>query len=84
VTHALRQVVGRTAFEYTCRNLGISQASFHISKKKYRDHGAIELRRLRQIEDENTRLKRLVANLTLDKNSLREVIKKNLRPVRRR
>jgi len=61
-----------------CRSLGISQATFYIWKKKYGELGASEVRRLRQLEDENARLKRLVADLTLDKNILQEVIKKKI------
>ncbi len=48
-------------------------ATFYIWKKKYGELGASEVRRLRQLEDENARLKRLVADLTLDKNILQEV-----------
>ena len=47
-------------------------------KKKYRQHGGSELRKLRQLEDENVRLKRVVADLTLDKHILQEVIAKKL------
>ena len=64
--------------------MGISQATFYIWKKKYGELGASEVRSFRQLEDENARLKRLVADLTLDKNILLEVIKKDLKPVRRR
>lgn len=56
--------------------MGISQATFYIWKKKYGELGASEVRRLRQLEEENLRLKRLVADLTLDKSILQEVIKK--------
>src|SRR6266404_2129047 len=52
----------------TCRQLGISEATFYAWKKKYAHLGVSELRRLRQLEDENARLKRLVADLTLDKH----------------
>ena len=78
VTYALRQAEGGTAVEDICRSLGISQATFYIWKKKYGELGASEVRRLRQLEDENARLKRLVADLTLDKNILQEVIKKKI------
>jgi len=78
VTYALRQAEGGTAVEDVCRSLGISQATFYIWKKKYGELGASEVRRLRQLEDENARLKRLVADLTLDKNILQEVIKKKI------
>ncbi|SCY62366.1 putative transposase [Nitrosospira sp. Nl5] len=61
-----------------CRGLGISEATFYIWKKKYGDLGASEVRRLRQLEEENTRLKRVVADLTLDKSILQEVIRKKV------
>jgi putative transposase len=61
-----------------CRSLGISEATFYNWKKKYGDMGATEVRRLRQLEDENARLKRVVADLTLDKHILQEVIRKKV------
>lgn len=76
VTYALRQAEGGAAVEDVCRSLGISQTTFYIWKKKYGELGASEVRRLRQLEDENAGLKRLVADLTLDINILQEVIKK--------
>ena len=75
----LRQAESGTAVEDVCRSIGISQATFYIWKKKYGDLGASEVRRLRQLEEENLRLKRLVANLTLDKSILQEVIKKRFK-----
>jgi putative transposase len=61
-----------------CRGLGISEATFYVWKKKYASMGVSELRKLRQLEDENARLKKLVADLTLDKHILHEVIAKKL------
>ena len=61
-----------------CRGLGISEATFYVWKKKYAGLGVSELRRLKLLEDENARLKRLVADLTLDKHILNEVIRKKL------
>jgi putative transposase len=58
--------------------LGISEATFYIWKKKYGDLGASEVRRLRQLEEENARLKRVVADLTLDKHILQDVIRKKV------
>ena len=78
VTYVLRQTESGTAVEDVCRSIGISQATFYIWKKKYGDLGASEVRRLRQLEEENLRLKRLVADLTLDKSILQEVIKKKI------
>ncbi|KMH47420.1 hypothetical protein SM74_05609 [Klebsiella variicola] len=56
--------------------MGISEATFYNWKKKFGGMGMAELRRLRQMEDENQRLKKLVADLSLDKEMLQEVIKK--------
>lgn len=58
--------------------MGISEATFYNWKKKYGGLGVNELRRLRQLEDENGRLKQIVADLTLDKQMLQDVLKKNL------
>jgi putative transposase len=60
-----------------CRQLGVSEATFYAWKKKYAHLGVSELRRLRQLEAENGRLKRLVADLTLDKHMLSEALRKN-------
>ena len=56
--------------------MGISEATFHNWKKKFGGMGVTELRRLRQLEEENLRLKRLVADLSLDKEMLQDVIQK--------
>lgn len=59
-----------------CRQVGVSEATFYTWKKKFAHLGVSELRRLRQQEDENNRLKRLVADLTLDKHMLSEALRK--------
>jgi len=56
--------------------MGISEATFYNWKKKFGGMGVTELRRLRQLEEENHRLKRLVADLSLDKEMLQDVIRK--------
>ena len=76
IAYVLRQAEAGTPVEDVCRGMGVSVATFYIWKKKYGELGASEVRRLRQLEDENARLKRLVADLTLDKNILQEVIRK--------
>ena len=78
VAYALRQAEAGTPVMDVCRSLGISEATFYIWTKKYGDRGASEVRRLRQLEEENARLKRVVADLTLDKNILQEVIRKKV------
>ena len=61
-----------------CRQLGVSEATFYAWKKKYAHLGVSELRRLRQVEEENSRLKRLVADLSLDKHMLSEALRKKV------
>ena len=61
-----------------CRKHGISQQSFYLWKKKYAGLGLQELRELRQLRDENAKLKRLVADLSLDRHVLQEIIAKKL------
>jgi len=78
VAYALRQAEAGMPVIDVCRSLAISEATFYIWKKKYADLGASEVRRLRQLEEENSRLKRVVADLTLDKNILQEVIRKKV------
>ncbi len=58
--------------------MGVSEATFYVWKKKYGQLGVSEMREMRQLRDENARLKRLVAGLTLDKHILSEVIRKNV------
>jgi putative transposase len=77
VAYALRQAESGTPVGDVCRQLGVSEATFYTWKKKYGHLGVTELRRLRQLEDENARLKRVVADLTLDKHILMETIRKN-------
>lgn len=74
----MRQVEGGTPLLDVCRKLGITEQTFYRWKKKYAGMGVAEVGRLRQLEDENRRLKALVADLTLDKHMLQEVIRKKL------
>lgn len=76
IAFALKQAEIGTRVEEVCRKMGISEATFYNWKKKFGGMGVTELRRLRQLEEENQRLKRLVADLSLDKEMLQEVIKK--------
>ena len=78
VVYALRQEEAGTAVDDVCRQLGVSRATFYAWKKKYAHLGVSELRRLRQFEEENTRLKRLVADLSLDKHMLSEALRKKV------
>lgn len=75
IAFALKQAETGTRVEEVCRKMGISEATFYNWKKKFGGMGVTELRRLRQLEGENQRLKRLVADLSLDKEMLQEVLK---------
>lgn len=78
ITYALKQVEGGERVADVCRKLGVSPNSFYQWRRKYQGMGVTELRRLRQLEDENRKLKGLVADLSLDKHILQEVVKKKL------
>ena len=77
IAFALRQAQTGTRVEEICRKFGISQATFYNWKKKYGGLGVSELRRLKQLEVENSRLKKMVADLSLDKEMLQDVIQKS-------
>jgi len=77
VVAALRQAENGTPVGEVCRKLGISEQTFYRWKRKFAGIGVAELRRLRQVEDENRRLKQLVADLTLDRQMLQEALRKN-------
>ena len=76
VAYALHLAESGTPVADVCRQTGIAEATFYLWKKKYGSLGVPEVRELRQMRDENARLKRLVADLTLDKQILQEVIRK--------
>lgn len=78
IAFALKQAELGTSVEEVCRKLGISDATFYNWRKKYGGLGPSELRRLRQLEEENSKLKRLVADLSLDKAMLQDVLSKKL------
>lgn len=78
IAFAIKQSETGTRVDEICRQMGISQATFFNWKKKYGGLGVSELRRLRQLEEENHQLKKLVADLSLDKQMLQDVIKKKL------
>ena len=78
IAYALRLVESGTPVGDVCRQIGIAEATFYIWKKKYAGLGVAELRRLKLLEGENSRLKRLVADLTLDRQILQEMVRKKL------
>ena len=78
IAFALKQAELGTSVDEVCRKMGVSDATFYNWRKKYGGLGPSELRRLRQLEEENAKLKRLVADLSLDKAMLQDVLAKKL------
>jgi len=76
IAMALRQAEVGTPVEEICRKLGVSQATFFRWKRKFGGLGVPELRELRQLREENRKLKGLVADLSLDKTILQEAMRK--------
>jgi len=76
VTFALRQAESGIPVVEVCRKMGITDQTFYRWKKKYLGMGIAELRRLRILEEENRKLKQLVADLSLDKQMLQDVLRK--------
>ena len=74
IAFALRQAEGGTAVAEIIRKLGVSEQTFYRWKKKFAGMGVAELRKLKQLEEENRKLKQLVADLSLDKRMLQDVI----------
>jgi putative transposase len=75
---ALREAESGTTIAEVCREVGISEQTFYVWKRKYAGLGLSELRELRQLREENTKLKRLVADLSLDRHMLQEIVRKKL------
>jgi putative transposase len=78
IVFALKQVENGAKVPEVCRKLGVSEQTFYRWKQQYGGLGVSELRELRQLRDENSRLKRLVADLSLDKHILQEVLSKKV------
>jgi putative transposase len=76
IAYCLRQAESGVPVEEITRKMGITQATFYRWKKKFAGMGVAELRRLKQLEEENKKLKRLVADLSLDKAMLQDVLSK--------
>jgi len=74
----LRQGEEGTSVAEICRKAGISQATYFSWKKKYAGLLPDEMRRLKALEDENGRLKKIVADLTLDREMLQDIIRRKL------
>ncbi|MBA2118016.1 IS3 family transposase ISMex11 [Planctomycetes bacterium FF15] len=78
IAFTLKQAESGVPVEEVCRKLGISQQTFYRWKKKFDGLGVAEVRRLKQLEEENKKLKQLVADLSLDKQILQDVLSKKL------
>ena len=78
IVFALRQAESGTPVAEITRKMGVSDPTFYRWKKQYAGMGISEVRRLKQLDEENRRLKQLVADLTLDKQMLQEVLSKKL------
>jgi putative transposase len=76
IAAALRQAEAGAAIAEITRKLGISEATFYAWRKRFGGLGTPEIRELRQLREENARLKRVVADLTLDRQILQDVVKK--------
>lgn len=74
----IRQVEEGTPVAEICRKAGISQATYFNWKKKYSGMMPSEMRRLRELEEENNRLKRIVADLSLDKEMLQDIVRRKI------
>ena len=78
IAFALKQAELGISVEEVCRKMGISDATFYVWRKKYGGIGPSELRRLRQLEEENRKLKQIVADLSLDKAMLQAVVSRRV------
>jgi putative transposase len=78
ILRVLREAESGDTVVEICRKHGVSQQTFYLWKKKYSGLGLNELRELRQLREENAKLKRLVADLSLDRHVLQEIVAKKL------
>jgi putative transposase len=78
IAFALRQAEAGTPISDITRKMGVSDATFYRWKKQYAGLGINEIRRMKQREEENRKLKQIVADLTLDKQMLQDVLSKKL------
>ena len=78
IAYAIKKVESGDSVASVCRSIGVSPQTYYSWKRRFDGMGFTELRKLRQLEEENNKLKRLVADLSLDKHMLQEVISKKL------
>ena len=78
IAFALRQAESGTTVEEICRKMGVSEPTFYRWKKQFVGMGVTEIRRLKQLEDENSKLRKVVADLSLDKEMLQDALRRKL------
>ena len=78
IVNALKQAEGGRLVKDLCRELGISEATYYAWKSKYGGMEAADVRRLKELQEENSRLKRMYADLALENTALKDVIAKKL------
>jgi putative transposase len=78
IAYILQQAEEGTSVEEVCRKAGISEATYYNWRKKYGGLMPSEMKRLKQLDEENRRLKKLVADLSLDKEMLQDVIRRKI------
>ncbi len=78
IVNTLKQVEGGRSVKEGCREIGISDATYYTWKSKYGGMEAADVRRLKELEEENNRLKRMYADLALENTALKDVIAKKL------
>lgn len=76
IAHAVQQATAGVPVAEVCRKFGISQQTFYRWRRQFKGLMPSEVQRLQQLEEENRRLKAIVAELTLDKQMLQEVLRK--------
>lgn len=76
IAYTLKQVETGVNVQEVTRKMGISEATFYNWKKRYSGLTGTELRELKQLQEENKQLKKLVADLSLDKQMLQDVLSK--------
>jgi putative transposase len=77
IAFALQQAEHGTSVAEVCRKMGVTEQSFYRWKKKFGGMLPSDMKKLKQLEDENAKLKKLVADLSLDKAMLQDVLSKN-------
>ena len=78
IIKVLREVEGGRMIKDVCREYGICEATYHNWKQKYGGMAASDVKKLKELEDENRRLKRMYADLSLQNEALKDVIEKKL------